>query len=69
MAELHNTVMGKRLIEHTLPEIARQLERIADALEGKDKTPEQIRSAYLSHLTSGQPDSEIVKQLRDIWVK
>ena len=33
MAELHQTLMGKKLIEHTLPEIAIQLERIADALE------------------------------------
>lgn len=33
MAELHNTLMGKKLIEHTLPEIAKQLERIADVLE------------------------------------
>lgn len=69
MAELHNTVMGKKLIEHTLPEIARQLERIADALEGKINVSEQIRSAYLSHLTSNQPDSEIVKQLKQLWQK
>jgi len=33
MPELHETLMGKKLIEHTLPEIARQLERIADALD------------------------------------
>ena len=33
MPELHQTIMGKRLIEHTLPEIARQLTRIADLLE------------------------------------
>lgn len=33
MADLHETVMGRRLIEHTLPEIARQLERIANAME------------------------------------
>jgi hypothetical protein len=31
--ELHNTVMGKRLIEGTLPDIAHQLKRIADSLE------------------------------------
>jgi hypothetical protein len=31
--ELHNTVMGKRLIESTLPDIAHQLKRIADSLE------------------------------------
>ena len=31
--ELHQTVMGKRLIEGTLPDIAHQLKRIADSLE------------------------------------
>ena len=35
MAELHETRMGKTLIDHTLPKIARQLERIANALELK----------------------------------
>jgi len=34
---LHETVMGKRLIEGTLPKIARALERIADATEKKEK--------------------------------
>ena len=33
MAELHETIMGKKLLEHTLPEIAKQLERIADILD------------------------------------
>lgn len=33
MAELHETIMGRKLIEYTLPEIAEQLKRIADALE------------------------------------
>lgn len=66
MAELHNTIMGKRLIEHTLPEIARQLERIANALESK-QTPDQISSAYKAYLDSGADDHEIVKQLRQIW--
>lgn len=41
MAELHETMMGRKLIEHTLPEIAIQLERIADALE-KQKIRELI---------------------------
>jgi hypothetical protein len=31
--DLHNTVMGQRLIEGTLPDIAHQLKRIADSLE------------------------------------
>ena len=30
---LHQTIMGKRLIEGTLPDIAHQLKRIADSLE------------------------------------
>lgn len=33
--QLHETVMGRKLIEHTLPEIAEQLKRIADSLENK----------------------------------
>ena len=33
MTPLHQTIMGRRLIEHTLPDIAHQLQRIADALE------------------------------------
>ena len=31
--ELHQTIMGQRLIEGTLPDIAHQLKRIADSLE------------------------------------
>jgi len=33
MTELHETRMGQRLIEHTLPELVRQVSRLADALE------------------------------------
>lgn len=33
MIQLHETIMGKRLIEGTLPDIADQLKRIADSLE------------------------------------
>jgi methionine synthase I (cobalamin-dependent) len=59
--------MGRKLIEHTLPEIARQLERIADALE--DKKPDQVTSAFKAYVHSGASDSEIVKQLKQIWQK
>ena len=31
--ELHQTIMGQRIIEGTLPDIAHQLKRIADSLE------------------------------------
>ena len=33
MIQLHETIMGRRLIEGTLPDIAEQLKRIADSLE------------------------------------
>lgn len=42
MLELHNTVMGRRLIEHDIPEIGKQLERIADALENKSRKKERL---------------------------
>lgn len=51
--ELHETIMGKRLIEHTLPEILNQLKRIANSLEkleAKDKEEEE--EADLDHLSS-----------------
>ena len=38
MAELHETRMGKTLIDSTFPKIAKQLERIADALELRNLT-------------------------------
>lgn len=41
MPELHETLMGRKLIEHTLPEIARQLERLTDALEKANLREEQ----------------------------
>lgn len=35
MPQLHETLMGRKLIEHTLPELAEQLSRVAKALENK----------------------------------
>lgn len=49
--QLHETVMGKRLIEHTLPEIAKQLKRIADSLE-KLESKEEEAEVDLDHLSS-----------------
>lgn len=66
MAELHETLMGRKLIEGTLPEIAKQLERIADALE-KKQTPTEIMVALKAFVNSGADDSEIVKQLKNLW--
>ena len=39
MAELHETLLGRKLIEGTLPDIAHQLKRIADALEKIQEGP------------------------------
>jgi hypothetical protein len=58
--------MGRKLIEGTLPEIARQLTRIADALESKQQ-PDQIISAFRSFINSGADDTQIVNQLKELW--
>ena len=66
MAELHNTVMGKRLIEHTLPEIAHQLKRIADSMENTDS----VLKNSLTNLVKQQPnDQDLGKLIRSIWQK
>ncbi len=65
MAELHNTVMGKRLIEHTLAEIAKQLERIADALEATSK-PNPTGSSLNSLAKFYTDDAELGKQIRKV---
>ena len=65
MAELHNTVIGKRLIEHTLPEIAKQLERIADVLESKSQ-PNPIASSLNSLAKFYTDDAELGKQIRKV---
>lgn len=46
MAELHQTIMGRKLIEHTLPEIALQLKRVADALEKNNTELVRLKERY-----------------------
>ena len=65
MAELHNTVMGKRLIEHTLPEIAKQLERIANKLE-QPKFSDSMMSSLSSFAKHYPSDEELGKQIRKL---
>jgi hypothetical protein len=60
MAELHETIMGRKLIEHTLPEIARQLERIADILD-EDKIKELIK-LYPN-------DQELGRHVREYYIR
>lgn len=51
MIQLHETIMGKRLIEGTLPDIADQLKRIADTLEKKHPVePNKIQQKHLERL-------------------
>jgi hypothetical protein len=65
MAELHNTLMGKKLIEHTLPEIARQLERIADALENNNK-PNPMASSLNSFVKFYLDDADLGREIRKV---
>jgi len=43
MPELHETLMGRKLIEGTLPDIADQLKRIADTMQNKAKDEDARR--------------------------
>ena len=66
MADLHNTVMGKRLIESTFPEIAHQLKRIADSMENKDTA---LQKSLKSVIEKEPNDQELGKLIRSIWNK
>jgi hypothetical protein len=57
--------MGKKLIEYTLPEIARQLERIADALETSKKS-EPLTSSLDSLVKHYPNDTELGKEIRKL---
>lgn len=66
MADLHNTVMGKKLIEHTFPEIAYQLKRIADSMENNDSA---LLKSLKSLIEKEPNDQELGKLIRSIWQK
>ena len=46
MPELHETMMGRKLIEHTFPEIAEQLKRVADAMENNNLDLIRLKERY-----------------------
>jgi hypothetical protein len=58
--------MGRRLIEGTFPDIAEQLKRIADALEGKEIRTE---NAITNLITQFPNDQELGKEIRKRWQK
>jgi len=66
MPELHETLMGRKLIEGTLPDIADQLKRIADALEDKEIRTE---NAITNLITQFPNDMELGKEIRKRWQK
>ena len=66
MPQLHETLMGRKLIEGTLPDIAHQLKRIADALEDKEIRTE---NALTNLITQFPNDMELGKQIRIRWQK
>jgi hypothetical protein len=73
MPELHETIMGRRLIEHTLPEIGRQLERIANVMEKNNVELVKLKERYntLSELDADpkskhQMHIKICKQMDEV---
>jgi hypothetical protein len=69
MADFHNTVMGKRFYEHHIPELIRNLERIADALE-VGKKEEKIGSSFsaVTKFIEHYPnDADLGKKIRETW--
>lgn len=74
MPELHETLMGKKLIEHTLPEIGSQLKRIANAMENaaenNDDTKVYNFLEQLEAMTSDPKTAEKISQFlkqQGIW--
>ena len=61
MAELHETRMGKTLIDSTLPKIAKELKRIANVLESIDE------SRYRKYIDKVlKQDLKVLSLLKDI---
>tara|TARA_R100001460_G_C3488548_1_gene169071 strand:+ start:308 stop:535 length:228 start_codon:yes stop_codon:yes gene_type:complete len=54
MAELHETLMGRKLIEGDVPRMITALERIANALENNAKT--ELAKAFLTEMTESDID-------------
>ena len=70
-AQLHETLLGRKLIESVIPDIAHQLERIATALEKKKQEDEigSITSAFKKFISNYPDNEELGKQIRQIWEK
>jgi hypothetical protein len=65
MIEFYQTMMGKKLIEGTLPDIAYQLKRIADALEVSKKS-EPLTSSLDSLAKHYPNDTDLGREIRKV---
>lgn len=65
MPELHETLMGRKLIEGTLPNLANQLERIANALEDREVRTE---NALINLIKQFPNDTDLGKEIRKRWM-
>ena len=66
MPELHETLQGKALIQHTFPDIALQLKRIANALEDKEIRTQIVVTNLITQFPN---DMELGKEIRSRWQK
>jgi hypothetical protein len=66
MPELHETLMGRKLIEGTLPDIAHQLERIAKVMENNVKEDEASKKLieFLEYEEALTKDKETASRIR-----
>jgi hypothetical protein len=70
MPELHETMMGRKLIEHTLPNIGDQLKRIADSLEKKTSSKDVIEiGIYYYTDENGKKVYDIEEMYREFETK
>lgn len=72
MQELHQTLMGRKLIEHDIPEIHEQLKRIADSLDILVKREYEKKAKVLTVLhglkiKKLQPGEYIISYMGDQW--
>lgn len=68
MTELHNTLMGRRLIEHDIPEIHSQLKRIADVLETKNN-PTMEYIWFIEELEALTKDPDTADRIKSFLTK
>jgi hypothetical protein len=65
--EFFNTMMGKKYYEHDVPQIAKALNRIADALENQNQSKEMVNGEADGSKT--KPHDLSTQEGRDTYVK